>query len=38
MILGGVTSMAGVLIFGEVMGVSTVAGILCILAGVCILR
>ena len=31
-------TLAGVLIFGEAMGVSTVAGILCILAGVCILR
>ena len=33
-----VAALAGVLIFGEAMGVSTVAGILCILAGVCILR
>ena len=33
-----VAALAGVLIFGESMGVSTVAGILCILAGVCILR
>ena len=33
-----VAALAGVLIFGETMGVSTVAGILCILAGVCILR
>jgi len=33
-----VAALAGVLIFGESMGVSTVVGILCILAGVCILR
>ena len=33
-----VAALAGVLIFGESMGVSTIAGILCILAGVCILR
>jgi drug/metabolite transporter (DMT)-like permease len=33
-----VAALAGVLIFGEAMSVSTVAGILCILAGVCILR
>ena len=33
-----VAALAGVLIFGESMGVPTVVGILCILAGVCILR
>jgi drug/metabolite transporter (DMT)-like permease len=33
-----VAALAGVLIFGESMGVFTIAGILCILAGVCILR
>ena len=37
-VLAVVAALAGVLIFGESMGVSTVAGILCILAGVCILR
>jgi len=33
-----VAALAGVLIFGESMGVPTVVGILCILTGVCILR
>lgn len=33
-----VAALAGVLVFGEPMGVSMIAGILCILAGVCILR
>lgn len=33
-----VAALAGVLIFGEAMGAPTVVGILCILAGVCILR
>lgn len=33
-----VAALAGVLIFGESMGVPTVVGILCILVGVCILR
>lgn len=33
-----VAALAGVLIFGETMGATTVVGILCILAGVCILR
>jgi drug/metabolite transporter (DMT)-like permease len=33
-----VAALAGVLVFGEPMGASMIAGILCILAGVCILR
>lgn len=33
-----VAALAGVLVFGEPMSVSMIAGILCILAGVCILR
>ena len=33
-----VAALAGVLVFGEPMGMSMIAGILCILAGVCILR
>ena len=33
-----VAALAGVLVFGEPMGISMIAGILCILAGVCILR
>ena len=33
-----VAALAGVLVFGEPMGVSMIVGILCILAGVCILR
>lgn len=33
-----VAALAGVLVFGEPMGVSMIVGILCILTGVCILR
>ena len=33
-----VAALAGVLVFGEPMGVSMIVGILCILAGVYILR
>ena len=33
-----VAALAGVLVFGEPMGISMITGILCILAGVCILR